>query len=262
MPVTQRDVRALKLQTALSWAAFPIVGTAVVVYLRVIRGYRIRHLSEIRHAFRASVVPNRPIAICANHLTMIDSLIMHHALASLFAMFTDFRLFSWNVPAIENFKRSWFLHIFTYLGKTIPIDRAGTPAHHRSVLERLAYLVSRGEICTIFPEGGRSRTGRIDPERVTYGIGQILKDFDNPLVVCLYVRGKHQTTYSYLPRRGDEIYVDLELLEPKTEATGLRKARDIARQVIFKLKEMEDRYFAIEIDSAFSVDSMSPSLGR
>src|SRR6266508_4537149 len=179
MPVTQRDVRALKLQTALSWAAFPIVGTAVVVYLRVIRGYRIRHLSEIRHAFRAAVVPNRPIAIC-----------------------------------------------------------------------------------TIFPEGGRSRTGRIDPERVTYGIGQILKDYDNPLVVCLYVRGKHQTTYSYLPRRGDEIYVDLELLEPKTEATGLRKARDIARQVIFKLKEMEDRYFAIEIDSAFSVDSMSPSLGR
>jgi 1-acyl-sn-glycerol-3-phosphate acyltransferase len=257
MTMTQRDIRALQLQTALCRAAFPIVGPAVVIYLRVIRGYRIRHLAEVRRAFRAAVAANRPTVICANHLTMIDSLIMHHVLSSLFAMFTDFRLFSWNVPAIENFKKSRFLSTFTYLGKTIPIDRAGAPAHHRNVLEKLAYLVSRGEICTIFPEGGRSRTGRIDPEQVTYGIGQIVKDFADPLVVCLYVRGKHQTTYSYLPRRGDEIYVDFQLLEPKTEATGLRRARDIARQVIFKLKEMEDRYFAIEGDAAARVEAIS-----
>jgi 1-acyl-sn-glycerol-3-phosphate acyltransferase len=130
--------------------------------------------------------------------------------------------------------------VYTFLGKTIPIDRAGSAEHHRNVLDKLKHLVARGQICTLFPEGGRSRTGTIQIDQVTYGVGQILKDQDNPLVVCVYVRGQSQKHYSYFPARKDRIYVDAELLEPKSEATGLRAARDLSRQVIAKLGEMED----------------------
>jgi 1-acyl-sn-glycerol-3-phosphate acyltransferase len=175
---------------------------------------------------------------------MVDSMIIHHALCSVVRMFVDFRLSSWNVPAIENFKKSWILRLYTFLGKTIPIDRAGSPEHHRNVLDKLRHLVARGQICTLFPEGGRSRTGTIQIDQVTYGVGQILKDQVNPLVVCVYVRGNTQRNYSYYPARGDRIYVDAQIFEPTTPATGLRAARDLSRQVIAKLKEMEDHRLA------------------
>jgi 1-acyl-sn-glycerol-3-phosphate acyltransferase len=244
MTLTTREILALKLQAAVDWVTFPFIGPATVFWLRWMRGYRIDGLADARRTFKRAVALRRPMVICANHLTMIDSLLIHHALCSVVTMFVRFRLFSWNVPAIENFKKSWLLRLYTFLGKTIPIDRAGSAEHHRNVLDKLRYLVSRGQVCTLFPEGGRSRTGTIQIDQVTYGVGQILKEQQAPLVVCVYVRGKSQRNYSYFPARNDTIFVEAQVFEPRTDATGLRGARDLSRQVIAKLKEMEDRRLA------------------
>jgi 1-acyl-sn-glycerol-3-phosphate acyltransferase len=244
MALTKREILGLKFQAAVDWVAFPFIGPATVFWIRWLHGHRIDRLAEVRRTFKRAVATRRPMVICANHLTMVDSLIIHHSLCSVVTMFFHFRLFSWNVPAIENFKKSSVLRLYTFLGKTVPIDRTGSPEHHRNVLDKLTHLVAHGQVCTLFPEGGRSRTGTIQIDQVTYGVGQILKDQENPLVVCVYVRGNSQKSYSYYPARNDPIYVDAQILEPKTEATGLRAIRDLSRQVITKLKEMEDARLA------------------
>lgn len=242
VPPQRRE--ALLRQAGLGWLAFPLVGAGAVFYMRLWRGNRIAGLPEARRLYRQALSTGRPTIVCANHLTMIDSLFLHHGLASLGTYLRDFRRFSWNLPAVENFAVTPLRRAFIYLGKCIPIDRAGDAAHHESVLEQVRWLVAQGHVFMIFPEGGRSRTGRIEPEAITYGVGQILKDLDRPQVICAYLRGKRQETWGSVPRWGDTLCLQTELLEPTTTETGLRAVRDLARQVASKLKAMEDRHFS------------------
>ena len=175
---------------------------------------------------------------------MFDSLYLHRGLASFGTYIRNFRLFSWNIAAREHFKSTLILRLVTYLGRCIPIDRDGDSEHHRRVLDQYAYLLKRGHICTIFPEGGRSRSGRVEPENVAYGIGRLLMELDSPRVLCVYMRGAAQETCTRHPARGDEMHLELDLIRPRTEAKGLRGARELSRAVIGRLKEMEDSYFA------------------
>jgi hypothetical protein len=174
---------------------------------------------------------------------MFDSLYLLHAFGSTLDYLADFQSFSWNVPAVENFTDNLLWRTVVYLGKCIPIDRAGDAAHHKKVLDKLAYLASKGEPCMIFPEGGRSRTGRVDVESVTYGVGRVLAALEEPQVVCAYLRGDRQDTYSDLPVAGDTLRLSVEVINPQTTQVGLRGARDLSRQVAEKLREMEERYF-------------------
>lgn len=240
----EAERESLKTQARWGRLAFTIIGPGAVFYMRVIRGNRIEGVENARRVYRDAIASGRPLLVCPNHLTMFDSIFLHHAFAKITEYLADWRLFSWNVPAIENFKQNPFLRAVTYLGKTIPIDRSGDARHHKSVLDKIKYLVASGEVCTIFAEGGRSRSGRVEPANVTSGVGHILKDLENPQVLCVYLRGAHQESFSFLPRRGDTLHLYVELLEPTTHARGLRASRELSRQVIEKLKEMEDAHFA------------------
>jgi hypothetical protein len=62
-------------------------------------------------------------------------------------------------------------------------------------------------------------------------------------VLCVYLRGERQTTFSDLPRRGERFYVQVELMTPASPAAGLRAERDLARQIVAQLAAMERRYF-------------------
>lgn len=242
LPVVERI--SLRAQALLGWAAFAFVGPIAVSYLRIVRGHRLVGVAEARRTYAQALSTGRPTLVCANHLTMIDSVVLHHALAPLRDYLVDFRRFAWNLPAVENFTRSSFLRAVVYLGKCIPVDRAGDAEHHRRVLDAVAHLVTHGEVCTIFPEGGRSRTGRVEPASVTYGVGHLLRDLERPLVVCVYLRGEHQATWGSVPERGDTLHISAETIEPTTKESGLRASRDLARQVIGKLASMEEAHFA------------------
>ncbi len=239
-----RERRSLALQALLGRAAFLVIGPAVVAYMRYVRRHRIEGLEDARRVFREAMASGRPTLVCANHLTMFDSIFLHHAFGSIRDYLADFRWFSWNVPAVENFARNAWWRALVYLGKCVPIDRAGDAAHHKGVLDKITYLAARGEVCTIFPEGQRSRTGRVDVERVTYGVGRVLGALDRPQVLCAYLRGEHQDAYSDAPARGDVLHLRVTAIEPRTELRGLRGARDLSRQVILRLRDMEDEYFA------------------
>ncbi len=242
--LTRGEILSLRVQALVGWATFAVVGPGAVFYMRVLRGHRIEGLEEARRIYREALADGRPVIVCANHLTMVDSIYLHHAFASVADYLMSFRRFSWNVPAVENFKRNLFLRTLTYVGKTIPIDRSGDAAHLKNVLAKIKHVVSHGDVCTLFPEGGRSRTGRVEPSKVTSGVGHILRDIDRPRVLCSYLRGARQTTWSVVPARGDTLHLYVEVLEPNTEASGLRASRDLARQVIDKIKAMEDAHFA------------------
>jgi 1-acyl-sn-glycerol-3-phosphate acyltransferase len=243
-PISTSDRIWLQLQRMVGWATFAIVGPGSVFTMRVINNNRIEGVDEARKVYRDALASGRPTLICANHLTMVDSAYLHWALAPLWQYLVHFERFSWNVAAIEHFTRNLFLKTLVFLGKTVPIDRGGDEAHRKAVLNKIRWLVQHGEVCTLFPEGTRSRTGRIDPANVTYGIGQILKDLERPQVLCAYLRGSRQEKESGVPARGDTLKLKVEVLEPTTTEQGLRASRDLSRQVIAKLKTMEDEYLA------------------
>ncbi len=230
----------LIFQRVIGWLFFAIVGPCSVFVMRVLRNNRIQGVEEARRIYRAALASGRPTLICANHLTMVDSAYLHWAFAPLWEYLLHFDRFSWNVAAIEHLNRNFWLRPIVFLGKTVPINRGGEDAHRKAVLNKIRWLVSNGEVCTLFPEGTRSRTGRIDPPNVTYGIGQILKDLEKPQVLCAYLRGTRQQRMSAVPPYGDTVVLKVEVLEPKTDLEGMRGARDLSRQVIYKLKAMED----------------------
>jgi 1-acyl-sn-glycerol-3-phosphate acyltransferase len=238
------EIASLRRQSLVGRAAFTFVGPAAVFYMRVVRGHRIEGMREVRRLYGEVLAQRRPVLVCANHLTLVDSIYLHHAFASIADYLADFRRFSWNVPAVENFKRNPFLRALTYVGKTVPIDRRGDAAHLKKVLDTIKLVVSNGDVCTLFPEGGRSRTGRVEPDKVTSGIGNILKDLDRPIVFCAYLRGERQETWGALPAWGDTLHITAEAIEPRTDAKGMKASKELARQVIEKLKELEDRHFA------------------
>ena len=218
------------------------------LYFAVIRlmGYRIESLRAIRQACRREFQRHEgPWLICANHLTVADSLILSYAMLSLVAHMRFYRLIPWNLPERNNF-RNPFLVSLCYLSKCIPVQRGGPRDKMKRTLDKCSYLLNRKQRLMIFPEGGRSRTGRVDRENYSYGAGRFLADGDGELhVMCLYLRGNGQASYSLIPGFGERFTVLMDLFKPEKSAlTGLRAQRDYAGQIIRRLAAMEERYFA------------------
>ena len=96
----------------------------------------------------------------------------------------------------------------------------------------------------IFPEGGRSRTGRVNTEGFSYGVGRFIKDFENCKVMCIYLRGDGQHTYGLIPRFGERFTANVEVLQLQlTNENGLRAQRNYAEQIVNCLAKMEEDYF-------------------
>lgn len=206
--------------------------------------WRIEGIKESRREFkRLRKESTTPLLICANHLTMLDSFLIATALGSPWYFATHYAAIPWNTPARENFASKWWMRILVYLIKCVPVSRGGDRRAIGNVLARISWLLSIGEVALIFPEGGRSRTGRVDTEAVTYGVGRIVQALPDCRVLCVYLRGDGQRGYTALPARGDRFRIALRSLEPKTTQRGLRASLDISKQIISQLADMERRYF-------------------
>jgi 1-acyl-sn-glycerol-3-phosphate acyltransferase len=242
--IARRDERTLALQRGVSFLFFPIVAPIALFWARVIKRLSVRDADAVRARFRELVEAEPgPILICSNHLTLLDTIIIVWALAPLHHYLSHYSHFPWSVPEKANFSRTWFWRVTSFLGKCVYVTRGGPREEVKRTLGQIAYLLRSGELVSIFPEGGRSRTARVDTENFTYGVGQIVQAVPEARVLCVYLRGRMQEGYSDYPHTGDEYVVDLEMLRPATTSTGLRGARDLATQIIRKLAEMEARYF-------------------
>jgi hypothetical protein len=245
-PALPRRVRlALALQRTLALAVSPVSTLAVWLLLRGALRLRVENRGQARRAWREIWRTRQgPLLVCANHLTMIDSALIAWALAPPLWYVRHFSALPWNVPERTHFAATRPQQVLAYLLKCLPIVRGGSRGEVADTLTRFAWLLSRGEVGLIFPEGGRSRSGRVEVENAAWGVGRIVKSVPGCRVLCVYLRGERQRDYSDLPARGDRLWISLSALEPKSDHAGLRGSRDVARQIAARLAEMERDHFA------------------
>jgi hypothetical protein len=216
-----------------------------VLVMRFGFGYRIERLWEIRKEFkRIRRETKGPLLICANHLTMVDSFLIAWALVPTWRYVLDFDLLPWNTPERANFASTRRNRILVYLAKCIPITRGGPRAEVATVLDRVIHLSSLGEYALLFPEGGRSRTGRVEINNAAWGVGRIVGALPGCRVLCVYMRGDDQKTWGRMPKRGEHLVVDIACIEPKSDARGVRRSMEFAHQIVAQLAQMERSYLA------------------
>jgi 1-acyl-sn-glycerol-3-phosphate acyltransferase len=239
-----RDRAALLLQREIGRVLAPLWIPISVAVMRFGMGWRIEGTREARERFRR-LRRGSPggVLVCANHLTMVDSFVIAWALAPAWWYVLHYASVPWNTPERENFARTWPMRVLVYVMKCIPVSRGGDRREVGRVLARFTWLVSRGEVGLMFPEGGRSRTSRVDTQATTYGVGRIVRALPEARVLCVYVRGDGQTSWSDAPARGERFRVRVEELEPKSARNGLRGSLEVSQQVLARLAEMEQEHF-------------------
>lgn len=236
---------SLRLQEALGMLTVGIAAPLYFLFLKS-RGYRVRDLAATRRRWtELRRLHPGPWLICGNHLTLIDSAIMTYALMSLGSHLADFRAIPWNLPERANFQRQLWKAALCYLAKCIPISRGGDREEMQATLAKCHAVLQKRQVLMIFPEGGRSRTGRIDRENFSYGVGRLLQDHPACRVLGVYLRGDGQDTYGDLPTRGETFTIAIEAMQlRRPEREGLRGQRELAGQIVARLAQMEEEYFA------------------
>ena len=232
------------VQRELGRVLAPLWVPLAVVWMRLVMGYRIAGPAAIREKFaRIRGESRAPLLICANHLTMIDSFLVAWALAPAWHYALHYDELPWNLPERKNFASTFWERLSAWVMKCIPISRGGSREEISRVLERVAALTAGGEVALIFPEGGRSRSGRVEVDDAAWGVGRIVGALPGCRVLCVYLRGRRQQTWSRVPARGDVLDVDIECIEPKSDARGVRRSRDFSRQIVSQLAQMERKHF-------------------
>ena len=243
--LNRRERLALFLQREVSRLASWFWLPAGAFIMRFLLGYKIRNAANVRHRFRTMLrESDGPVLICANHLTMVDSALVAWALGGAWWSVFNFRWVPWNIPETKNFATGGISQLAVWLTKCIPIKRGGRREEVSTVLRRVQHLLSRGETALIFAEGGRSRTGRVQTDSVAHGMGRIASSVAGCRALCVYVRGDRQRSWSALPVIGDSFYVDIDMFQPTSDRSGIRRSRDFASQIADRLVRMEEKYFA------------------
>lgn len=243
--MTFRDKAALELQRLVSFVLLIIFGPIIHGLYHVRYRYSAIDTAGVRSKF-AQIRRDHPgpMLLCTNHLTLIDSIVQGVLLNSLLRYMTRVSALPWNLPERKNFDKSLAWRLTCYLGRCIPVTRGASQEESRRVQDKMTHVLRRGDIISIFPEGTRSRSGRIDPDEFSYGSGALLRMVPEATVLCVYLRGTRPGGFANFPATGERFYVDMEVIKPISEKKGLRQTRDYSRQIITHLITMEERFFA------------------
>ncbi len=240
-----RDRAALRVQRLVGHLSALVWIPVCVILIRYVFRWRIEGVEDTRRAFRELRASKGPLLVCPNHLTMLDSFLVAHALGSpVWHMLHFSASMPWNVPERRNFASTWWKQALVYLMQCVPIERGGDREAVAGVFARLGHVLGRGNPVLVFPEGQRSRTGRVDPKASTYGVGRLVKSQPGCRVLCVYLRGEKQESWSDRPASDQSFHVSLECFEPKSDHRGLRGSVDLSRQILSCLAALEERHLA------------------
>jgi hypothetical protein len=236
--------RALLRQLAVSRVLSPIWVPIFTALMRWGLRWHVEDMEAHRALYaRIRAESDAPLLICANHLTMYDSFVIGWALGGPTFYLRNFNAMPWNTPERANFSSTWWKRALIYVLKCVPVERGSDRKAVAAVLDKVRFLAERGEVGMIFPEGGRSRTGRVEMESAAYGVGRLISALPGCRVLCVYMRGESQETWSESPVKGERFRMQLECVEPKTDARGLRGSLDLSRQIVTRLVDMEKAWF-------------------
>ncbi|MEW5733445.1 MAG: lysophospholipid acyltransferase family protein [Thermodesulfobacteriota bacterium] len=234
----------LRAQMLASRLALPFLAPLAFLWVRL-AGWRVRELSRSRRIVAALLREHPgPWLVCANHLTMIDSVILAYALFPLRVCMFGFGRVPWNLPEQMNFGRGLVLSTLCYLLKCVPVRRQGGRARLRDDLDKCLYLLKHKQNLLVFPEGTRSRSGHVDGANIAYGVGRFVANTPDCRVLCVYLRGDGQDTYSDFPRRNEQFSVAVSELRQDGRGSGLKAQRECAMGIVKLLAAMEEEYFA------------------
>ncbi len=240
--LSTRSRRALRLQRALGWLTAPAWLPLLMIHILLVMRWRIADLARFRREFRA-LRGNGPVLLCANHLTMVDSAVIAWALQPPVTYLLRFGQLPWNLPEWRNFADQRWKRVAVFLLKCVPIRRGGERDDVRESLNRISWLMQQGEPVLIFPEGGRSRSGRVNRDSPAHGVGRMLLEVPDARVICIYLRGSRQHSWSDWPARDETFHIALRELRPTVQGRGLRASRDLTNQILACLDGMEAEYF-------------------
>lgn len=223
-----------------------IFAVAPLIFIAIrIAGYRVRNLRDARQKVGRLLNDHPgPWLVCANHLTLIDSVILLYAMQPMSGHIARFDRMPWNIPETMNFSRNRLVRVMCYLAKCIPVERGGDRDSVNRILEKCAWILAHGGNLMIFPEGTRSRTGRVNTADFPYGTGRLFLKTPGCRVMCMYLRGDGQETYTNFPRFKETFSIRVEECFPRTRLKGLRAQRECAGQIIRHLAGMEVKHFA------------------
>ena len=175
---------------------------------------------KVRCIHRARIRPGTAYVLCANHTSVADIVLL----------FTLFKQFKW-VSKRENFNLpliGWNMWLSGY----IPLVR-GNPKSTEKMLDRCRAFLRRGMSIMMFPEGTRSRDGRVQPFK--HGAFTLARE-TGVAVVPIAIHGGH----ALIPKHGATFAASAELtveiLDP-IPSEGFEDANELARVVREKIVE-------------------------
>jgi 1-acyl-sn-glycerol-3-phosphate acyltransferase len=241
--LARRERLALLVQRELGRALAPLWIPLLTALMRWGFAWRIEGMGELRREYARLRAEPGPLLVCANHLTMLDSFVISWALGSPLFYLRHYAALPWNTPERRRFASTPWKRLLVYVMKCVPLSRGAERREVAGALARVAYLLGRGEALLLFPEGARSRTGRVELDSAAYGVGRLVLAVPRCRVLCVYLRGRAQTTWSDAPRRGERFRAALSCFEPKADHGGVRGSVEVAGQIVTRLAELERRHF-------------------
>ncbi|MEO6392969.1 MAG: 1-acyl-sn-glycerol-3-phosphate acyltransferase [Pyrinomonadaceae bacterium] len=243
---TGPELRSVRIQTAICWLMLLPFGGFLTLLL-LAKGYRIKNKREIRRRFAQMMRDSdRPLLLCSNHLTFIDSALIIVALGSNWWYLFHYQAFPWNLPAGDFFKKKLKYHVTLFLMKCIFIHRDGSSEHKNAVLGLCRYLLNDRQNVLVFPEGQRSRSGRFAADALTLGASRLVSTVPDCRVLCLYLRSAKQETYSNYPPAGAHFSLGMKMIEPATEKSGKDGLLDLTEQIGATIAGLEAEFFATQ----------------
>ncbi len=143
--------------------------------------------------------------LASNHLTMLDDLFIEPLILFPNSL-RGYAYFSFHAPEKTNFYKNKWMSWFMRQVKSIPLERG--KGMNQEGMMRLSDAVKNGGILHIYPEGTRSRTGKIGEPKP--GIGKIICETSAP-VVPVYYQGieKILPIGSKFPRLGKDVVISI-----------------------------------------------------
>lgn len=151
--------------------------------LRFVFWLAVKLFYKVRPMGVQNIPRSGPALLAANHITFIDGILLLITIPRpiRFIIYADF---------VHNPKLNWLARIFD----VIPIKADSGPKTLIQSLRRATDALNNGELVCIFPEGGLTRSGQIQPFQA--GMLRIIKGTDAP-IIPINLHGLWGSIFSY-----------------------------------------------------------------